>query len=390
MSHEPVILSRFSLTLPTASHITIRRDCPCGRPTEVDRALASPSRASRTRRAALTSPSQSTPTSSATPVEGRCGNSHRGLGCALAGGARLLSMRGGGRTAGAAVLADAASESPPEPGVYLFLGDGDAVLYVGKATNIRSRLRQHANVGPPTSHLHQRYELLRRVVWDVTDNEEAAAWREADLIFALRPPFNADPGLRSRDPLGGVARCPYLVLTEGRHGALRFILDSDPPTGGAVYGCFPHLGKGVASQLGIACSDGYTALLRLLWAASGQGVHVPASITRSAPPAFEVSVADELRGGLHRLLAGVSPKVVDVLAVAAGTRPAFMGPALARDRDASRRFYAAAPQLVRARRLRHGIKTTPVAAAAYRHLVLDEITAVGHVELPSAHTTRRS
>ena len=313
------------------------------------------------------------------------------LGSARGGGAKLSSMRGGGGSGGAAVLADAARESPPEPGVYLFLGPADEVLYVGKATNIRGRLRQHAAAGPPTSHLHRRYELVRRVVWDVTGNEEAAAWWEADLIFALRPPFNADPGLRSRDPLGGVVRCPFLVVSGGRHAAMRFTLDHDPPAAGAVYGCFPHLGKGVASQLGIACSDGYTALLRLLWAASGDGDHIPAAITRSAPPAFEVSVAVELREGLHRLLSGISPKVLDGLAVAAGTRPAFMQPALARDRDASLRFYAAAPQLVRARRLRHGIQRTPVAADTYRRLVLDEIiTAVGHVELPSDGSASRS
>ncbi len=92
-----------------------------------------------------------------------------------------------------------------------------------------------------------------------------------------------------------------------------------------------------------------------------------------------------MRAGLHRLLSGVSAGVVDALAVAAGTRPAFMQPALARDRGATLRFFAAGPQLVRARRLRHGIKTTPVAADTYRRLVLDEIiSAVGHVDVAPA------
>jgi predicted GIY-YIG superfamily endonuclease len=305
--------------------------------------------------------------------------------------ARLFSVRGERRAAGAAVLAAAASGSPAEPGVYLFLGEADEVLYVGKATNLQSRLRQHANVGPPTSHLHLRYELVRRVVWDVSENEKAAAWREADLIFAIQPPFNADPGLRSRDPLGGAARSPFLVVTEGRDATLRFALEPDPSTAGAVYGCFPHLGKGVASQLGIACSDGYVALLRLLWAASGDGANFPTSITRSAPTTFEVRVAEELRGGLHRLLSGVSAKVVDALASAAGSRPAFMQPALARDREASLQFFAAAPQLVRARRLHHAIKAPPVTADLYAQLVIDEIiSAVGHVERPSAGTARPS
>ena len=143
---------------------------------------------------------------------------------------KLSAVRGERTISGAAVLAAAASESPAEAGVYLFLGDADEILYVGKATNLRSRLRQHAYFGAPTSHLHQRYELVRRVVWNVTDNEAAAAWREADLIFALRPPFNADPGLRSRDPLGGFARSPFLVVSEGRDGALRFALEPDPST----------------------------------------------------------------------------------------------------------------------------------------------------------------
>lgn len=151
------------------------------------------------------------------------------------------------------MLASAASHAPTEPGVYLFLGDAEDVVYVGKATNLRSRLRQHANSGPPTSHLHQRYDLVRRVTWEVTDSEQTAAWWEADLIFALQPPFNADPGLRCRDPLGGVARVPFLVVAGGHHAILRFTLGVQPSTSGGVYGCFPHLGKGVASQLGIAC-----------------------------------------------------------------------------------------------------------------------------------------
>lgn len=288
-------------------------------------------------------------------------------------GSNTVLVPGKQGTAGAAVLAAAASQSPAEPGVYLFLDEAHDVLYVGKATNLRSRLRQHANVGPPTSPLHQRYELVRRVVWDVTENEKAASWREADLIFALQPPFNANPGLRSRDPLGGPARFPFLVVTEGRDATLRFALDPDPSTADAVYGCFPHLGKGMASQLGIACSDGYVALLRLLWAASGEGTNCPTAITKSAPTTFDVSVAEDVRPGLHRLLSGVSAKVVAALAAAAGSRPAFMQPALARDREASLQFFAAAPQLVRGRRLHHAIKATPVTADLYRQLVIDEI-----------------
>lgn len=288
-------------------------------------------------------------------------------------------------SAGTDVLGSAARAAPDQPGVYLFLGDADDTLYVGKAKSLRSRLRQHASSGPPTSHLHERYELVRRVVWNVCDDEHDAAWLEADLIFALRPLFNADPGLRSRRPLGGIAQPPFLVVSEVRDAAVQLALDTSASGAGAVYGCFPHLGRGVSSALGIACSDGYVALLRLLWAAAGNGAHVPASITKSAPPSFEVTVDTVLRNGLHRLLAGISSKVLDTLADAASTRPTYMQPALARDRAMSQQFFLAGPRRTRSLRLRHGIKATPITADTYRQLLYDDITGVvGPVAAPAA------
>ncbi len=272
------------------------------------------------------------------------------------------------------VLAAAAAAAPVDPGVYLFLGPDDDLIYVGKATNIRQRLRQHAGMGGPTSHLHARYGQVRRVVWELTKTERAAAWREADLIFALRPPSNADPGLRSRDPLGTEARPPYIVTSDVGGDAMRFDLLPEVPTNGEAYGCFPHLGKGVATQLGIACSDGYVALLRLLWAASGEGSQTPRGITRSAPPTFTVAVAQELRKNLHRLLSGASRRVLTDLLYASARRPEFMQPALVRDKIAAAGFFNAGPQLVRARRLRHGIRGRLLDADTYRALVKAEIT----------------
>ena len=180
-----------------------------------------------------------------------------------------------------------------------------------------------------------------------------------------------------------------MVVTEGADATVRFTLEPESAAVGRVYGCFPHVGKGVASRLGIASSDGYVALLRLLWAASGQGTHMPASITKSAPSSFQTSVALELRPGLHRLLSGVSARVVDALVEAAASRPPFMQPALARDRQSAAGFFAAGPRRVRERRLRHGLKTTPVDARTYRSLVIDEIScSVGDVK-PARSIGRR-
>jgi predicted GIY-YIG superfamily endonuclease len=274
---------------------------------------------------------------------------------------------------GLAVLRAAAADAPREAGVYLFLDEGNEILYVGKAGNLRQRLRQHAAGGFPESQLHQRYDLVRRVVWEPAVDEQAAVWREAELIFALRPPFNANTGLRAADPVGKDAPAPYIVLQE-KADLLSLTLEPVVPAIGRAYGCFPHLGKGVASRLGIACSDGYTALLRLLWAAAGDGSHMPASITKSAPPSYQVAAPPG--DGLHRLLSGTSPRLAGELLDAASHRPDFMQPALRRDKDAVLRFFAAGPQLVRAHRLRHHVRARLLDVHTYRRLVREEIEPV--------------
>lgn len=286
--------------------------------------------------------------------------------------------------AGRRVLADAAGRAPRDPGVYVFLGAGTDVLYVGKAENLRQRLTQHAAAGPPTSHLHRRYALVREVRWEVAATDEAAAWREADLIFALRPPFNAESVARSRGRNSPQHRPRFLSVTLNgpRH---RFALEPQPPPSpGRAYGCFPHLGKGMSSRLGIACSDGYVAFLRFLWAASGQGSHIPAGITRAAPDSFEVAVEPGRARRLHDFLAGVSPRLLEDLAEAAAARPAYMQPALARDRDAALGFFAAGPRALRARRLRHKVPAGVVTPELYRELVAAELRdAIGPFAKPA-------
>jgi hypothetical protein len=69
-------------------------------------------------------------------------------------------------------------------------------------------------------------------------------------------------------------------------------------------------------------------------------------LTVAAPP--------EARDGLHRFLSGTRSRFATELLAAASYRPAFMQPALRRDRDAAAGLFAAGPELVRAHRLRHG------------------------------------
>src|SRR5262245_39223849 len=156
-----------------------------------------------------------------------------------------------GVTARADVIADAALVAPTQPGVYFFLGVDRVVLYVGKATNLRARLGQHAR-GTDVP--------VVDVAWEVTADAHAAAAREADLIVALQPRCNRSIVMEGR--------WAYISCAPDAAGAaMRFTVGiTSEPAPARVYGCFPHLGVDVSSQAGIACSDGYVAFLRTLWA----------------------------------------------------------------------------------------------------------------------------
>lgn len=247
----------------------------------------------------------------------------------------------------------AAAEAPNAPGVYFFLGDASELLYVGKAGDLRERIRQHARTIPNRDRLHERYRLVREVRWEILSDEDAAATREADLIVALQPRFNA---------LIDTGRWAYILVSPAQNGkeSLCFELAQDMRDGARAFDCFPHLGKGVMLRPAIACSDGYTAFLRLLWAASGEGDHMPSRITRSAPHLFETAVDRSLRSSLHSFLSGVSERLLSQLDEAVRRRESYMLPGLERDRSAARGFFGYGPRAIRRLRLRHGLPTGPI------------------------------
>ncbi|MCL0035474.1 excinuclease ABC subunit UvrC [Thermodesulfovibrionales bacterium] len=80
---------------------------------------------------------------------------------------------------------------PSRPGVYIFKGQRDCVLYVGKAKNLRNRLRSYFQ---DSALFEPRKVVMVRMVKDfsyiVTDNEMEALILEANLIKQYRPRFN--------------------------------------------------------------------------------------------------------------------------------------------------------------------------------------------------------
>ncbi len=81
--------------------------------------------------------------------------------------------------------------APTRPGVYLFLGRNDHVLYVGRARDLRARLRSYFRSDRQRPAVEAAVAAAERIDWRVTGSELEAALEELRLIRELRPPGNA-------------------------------------------------------------------------------------------------------------------------------------------------------------------------------------------------------
>ena len=124
-----------------------------------------------------------------------------------------------------------ASAFPREPGVYQF-EDGDGrVLYVGKAVDLRDRVRSYAD--PRSRRIAKMVERTGTLDFAVTDTETQALLLEANLIKRHRPPYN----VRLKDDKS----YPLVQLTD--HAAPRIEVTRDPADGATVYGPFTDKGR---------------------------------------------------------------------------------------------------------------------------------------------------
>lgn len=82
-------------------------------------------------------------------------------------------------------------EFPKEPGVYIFKDKNGKVLYVGKAVNLRARLRSYFGSSGDSRFLYPfLVEKIEDVEWIVTDTEKEALLLEERLIKKLKPLYN--------------------------------------------------------------------------------------------------------------------------------------------------------------------------------------------------------
>ncbi|HEU5278212.1 MAG TPA: exonuclease domain-containing protein [Gaiellaceae bacterium] len=81
--------------------------------------------------------------------------------------------------------------APTAPGVYLFRDRHDQVLYVGRARDLRARLRSYFRTDRQRPAVEGALGALERIEWRVTGSELEAALEELRLLRELRPVANA-------------------------------------------------------------------------------------------------------------------------------------------------------------------------------------------------------
>ena len=118
---------------------------------------------------------------------------------------------------------------PSEPGVYQFLA-ADTTLYVGKAVDLRSRVRSYAD--PRSARIWRMVRRADDVDVAVTDTETQALLLEANLIKRHQPRYN----VRLKDDKS----YPMVQLTD--HEAPRVEVTRDPDESATVFG--PYTSKG--------------------------------------------------------------------------------------------------------------------------------------------------
>ncbi len=124
-----------------------------------------------------------------------------------------------------------AANLPREPGVYQFLGvDGTTRLYVGKAVDLRDRVRSYSD--PRSERVRRMVQRATDLDYAVTDTETQALLLEANLIKRHQPRFN----VRLKDDKS----YPLVQLTD--HPIPRIEITRDPDPGATVFG--PYTDKG--------------------------------------------------------------------------------------------------------------------------------------------------
>ncbi len=128
------------------------------------------------------------------------------------------------------------NDLPDGPGVYLFYGENDLPLYIGKSVNIRQRVLSHFSADHRANKEMSLAQQLRRIDWIETAGELGALLTEAKLIKQMMPVHNQR--LRRKNAL-----CAWQLQQQGEHlrPVLKWAGDLDFGAQDNLYGLYNSL-----------------------------------------------------------------------------------------------------------------------------------------------------
>lgn len=142
---------------------------------------------------------------------------------------------------------------PRQAGVYKMRDAHNKIVYVGKAKNLRQRLRSY-RIASPERMARRHLRMLREVVrieFELCPNETSALKQEARLIRELKPKFNR---------AGVWQGNPRFLTWRFEAQTVEFAIEETPPAGWGRIG-----------PLGARAARLRTALVRLLWLSLNPG-----------------------------------------------------------------------------------------------------------------------
>lgn len=104
-------------------------------------------------------------------------------------------------------IAKQVAQVPTDPGCYLWKDASGQVIYVGKAKNLRARMRQYVTLQDDRQKIPLMMQLVASFDYIVVDNEHEALVLERNLIGQYHPYFNVD----YKDDKS----YPYIAITKG-------------------------------------------------------------------------------------------------------------------------------------------------------------------------------
>ncbi|MEO5668922.1 MAG: GIY-YIG nuclease family protein [Bdellovibrionota bacterium] len=224
---------------------------------------------------------------------------------------------------------------PKCPGVYFMRTLQGEILYVGKATDLRSRVSSYrsAKPGKVGRNIVKLVQRIEHITWEVHESEEKAYQRERQIIRAIVPRYNIEDAWEEE--------YFFIGIRHNKRGELEFRLTSseeDQNERFDLHGCYPQRRS---------VKQAYASLLRLLYAASretGSRFSFPAKLARPSPAyRYTLKLAQSLKwknlvsAFLHGQDAKFLPHLVEAL-LSNDVIPEYSRPALQRDLETLRVF----------------------------------------------------